>query len=42
MLAFGRISRALQMLANILDNLPTTLLEEFDEFSLPSLPWFGP
>ena len=42
MLTFRRVSRPLQLLADTLDNLPTTLLQELDEFSLPSLPVFGP
>ena len=42
MLTFRRVSRPLQLLADPLDNLSTTLLQELDEFGLPSLPVFGP
>ncbi len=42
MLAFRRVSRPLQMLANTLNDLPATLLQELDEFGVPSLTVFGP
>jgi hypothetical protein len=42
MLAFRRVSRPLQMLANTLNHLPATLLQELDEFGVPSLTVFGP
>jgi len=42
MLAFRCVSRPLQMLANALNDLPATLLQELDEFGVPSLPVFGP